>query len=147
MSYIANSDIELRLGTARYVQLTDDAGTGSANTAVADEVRLGAEGEVDSYLAQRHAVPIDLTAHAELAAPLASATLDLAEYRLFARRRAVPVDVIGKRDATLAWLGRVARGEVSLPSLTELASNPASGIRAAAVGEERTLSREELAGF
>ena len=46
MSYITNDDMELRLGTARYVQLTDDAGTGSANTAVAVEVpQRGQTGE------------------------------------------------------------------------------------------------------
>ena len=48
MSYITNSDIELRLGTSRYIQLTDDTGSGSADTNIVDEARQGAEGEVDS---------------------------------------------------------------------------------------------------
>ena len=37
MAYVTNSDIEERLGTAAYVQLTDDAGTGSADTDKVDE--------------------------------------------------------------------------------------------------------------
>ncbi len=147
MSYITNSDIETRLGTTRYVQLTDDAGTGSANTAVADEVRLGAVGEVDSYLAPRYAVPIDLVTHVETAGPIKSAALDLAEYRLHARRREVPVGVIGKRDTTLAWLRNIAAGEASLPSVAELPANAAAGPRATTTGAARVLSREELEGF
>ena len=62
MSYLANSDIEKRLGAAAYVQLTDDEGTGSANQDRVDEARLGAEGEANSYLARRYAVPVDLSA-------------------------------------------------------------------------------------
>ena len=147
MSYIINSDVELRLGTARYVQLTDDAGTGSANTAVVDEARLGAEGIVNSYLAQRYAVPIDLNTHPQVAAVLKSTTLDLVEYRLHARRRQVPVDVIAKRDAATAWLQRVARGETALPSVAPISPNAAAGLRAATTGEDRLLSRDELSGF
>ncbi len=147
MSYIVNDDIELRLGTARYVQLTDDAGTGSANAAVADEARLGAEGEVDSYLSRRYAVPIDLVAHPEVSGVLLSVSLDLAEYRLHARRREVPVDVIGKRDTALGWLRRVSTGDTSLPSVAELAANPAAGLGAASIGDERALSRDELSEF
>ena len=62
MAYISNEEIETRLGSSVYVQLTDDAGTGSADEAVVDEARAGAEGEVDAYLARRFAVPIDLAA-------------------------------------------------------------------------------------
>jgi phage gp36-like protein len=147
MSYITNGDIDLRLGTARYIELTDDAGTGSANVAVADESRLGAEGEVDSYLGQRYAVPIDLAVHPEAAGVLKSVTLDLVEFRLHARRRDVPVSVIAKRDAGLTWLGRVARGETALPSAAPISPNPAAGLRSASRGDERTLSRDELSEF
>ncbi|MEE9296420.1 MAG: DUF1320 domain-containing protein [Phycisphaerae bacterium] len=147
MSYISNSDIELRLGTARYTQLTDDTGSGTPDTDVADEARQGAEGEVDSYLAQRYRVPIDLVVHEEAASVLKSVSLDLVEYRLHARRRAVPVEVINKRDAALSWLQRVAGGEASLPAVTPIEPNPALGLRAATTGEERTFSRDELQGL
>lgn len=145
--YTTNNEIELRLGTARYIQLTDDAGTGSANEAVVDEARLGAEGEVDSYLAQRYAVPIDLAQHPQVAAVLKSLTLDLVEHRLYGRRPPIPSDILAKRDAALIHLQRVARGEAMLPAAGEIESNPASGIRAAAIGDERILSRDELADF
>jgi phage gp36-like protein len=50
MAYITSADVEQRMGHLAYVQLTDDAGTGSANEAIVAEARSGAEGEVNSYL-------------------------------------------------------------------------------------------------
>ena len=86
MAYITNADIEERLGSDTYVQLTDDDGDQVADVGVVDEARLGAEGEVNSYFARRYQVPIDLSVHGDLADLLASITLDLVEYRLRARR-------------------------------------------------------------
>lgn len=147
MSYVTNEDIELRVGSARYIQLTDDAGAGSANTAVVDEACRGAEGEVDSALAQRYAVPIDVLAHPEAAALLRSVTLDMIEYRLHARRRDVPSDVIAKRGAAVEWLARVGRGEAALPSVAPISPGAPQGPRASITGEPRMLSRDELSGF
>jgi phage gp36-like protein len=141
VSYITNSDIELRLGTTRYVELTDDAGTGSPNPAVADEARLGAEGEVNSYLAQRYAVPVNIATYTDAGGAIKSAALDLTEHRLHARRRDVPGYVTQKRDAAIRWLQAVAGGSASLPTV------PTIGLRAAATGEERVMSRDELEGL
>ncbi len=144
MAYVTNADIEDRLGPKAYVELTDDEGTGSANTDRVDEARLGAEGEVDSYLARRHAVPIDVTGQEELAGTLASITLDLAAFRLHCRRPPVPEDVLGRRDRAAAWLRQVASGEVVLPSGSELPGNPARGIEAKVLGHRRVLTEEEM---
>ncbi|NUQ48213.1 MAG: DUF1320 domain-containing protein, partial [Phycisphaerae bacterium] len=98
MPYITDDDIKARLGPAAYVQLTDDEGTGVENLERLAEARLGAIGEADSYLAGRYAVPVDLTAHPELAAVLRSFVLDLAAYRLHQRRPPVPPDVVRRHD-------------------------------------------------
>ena len=147
MPYVTNNDIETRLGTERYVQLTDDSGTGSANQAVVGEAREGAEREVDSYLARRYAVPLDVSANTELAGLLTTIVLDLVEFRLHARRPPVRADVTVKRDAAVKWLTRAAAGTVEPPSATPLAANPATGFRAATTGDDRVLSREELEGY
>jgi phage gp36-like protein len=147
MSYVTNSDIETRLGSERYVQLTDDAGSGAADLAVVAEARDGAEREADSYLARRYAVPIDLSANAEPAALLTTVVLDLIEYRLHTRRPPVPADVVAKRTATIKWLEQIAAGTVELPSVTPLNANPAKGWGAATTGDARVLSRKELAGY
>jgi len=144
MSYASNGDVEQRLGSTAYVQLTDDSGSGSANEDRVAEARLGAEGEVNSYLGRRYAVPVDVGTHEELAAVLKSVTLDLVEYRLHARRPPVPDEVRRKRDSAVKWLERAASGEVVLPASSELEGNPASGVSGEVVGPARVLSREEL---
>lgn len=141
MAYITNADIQTRLGNATYVQLTDDNGDGTADTAVVDEARIAAEGELDSYLAVRHSVPIDITNHPELAGLLESAALDLAEYRLRLRRPPLSDDARRRRDQTVEWLRHIADGTVALPSLVAPAGK---GTVARASGAARVLSRAEL---
>ncbi len=144
MAYITNADIEERLGSAAYVQLTDDDGDGQADVGVVDEARLGAEGELNSYFARRYDVPIDLTAHPDLADLIKSFTLDLVEYRLRSRRPPVPQDITRRRADAVEWLTCVADGRVELPSATGVAASTARGPIAATLGNERVLSRDEL---
>ena len=146
MAYISNADIEERVGSATYVQLADDDGDGVADVAVVEEARRGAEGEVNSYLARRYEVPINLSAHAELAGLLTSVTLDLAELRLRSRRPPVPETALVQRDRAIEWLRRVAEGAIDLPSVLPLASSSIRGLRAASTGGVRVLSREEMSG-
>jgi phage gp36-like protein len=145
MAYVTNEQIETRLGSAPFVQLTDDAGSGSADLAVVDAARQAAEGEADSYLARRYAVPIDVNVQGELSALLTGVVLDLVEYRLHARRPPIPPDVGTRRTAAVRWLEQVAAGAVDLPSAAALSPNPARGIVAAVRGDTRVLSRSELA--
>ena len=146
MGYITNSDIEERLGSVAYVQLADDDGNGVADVGVVDEARLGAEGEVNSYLGRRYSVPVSLTTHPDLADVLASFTLDLAEYRLRLRRPPVPDDARRRRDQAIEWLTRVAEGRIELPSAVGVAASTARGTIAAVTGEKRVLTRDELNG-
>ncbi len=146
MNYITNSDIELRLGHAGYVHLSDDDGDGAADEDVVNEARAAAEGELDSYLAFRHATPIDLVAHPELAGLLKSVALDLAEYRLRLRRPPVGEDARRRRDETIEWLRRIADGTVALPATGDLPGPTSRGPIAEVLGSERLLSRDELEG-
>jgi phage gp36-like protein len=144
VAYITNSDIEKRLGHAAYVQFTDDFGSGSADDAVVDEARAGAEGEVDSYLARRYAVPIDLATNPELGPLLVSTTLDLAEYRLRLRRPPVAAESRAAHDAAVAWLQMVARGEIDLPVRAALPASPSQEYLGRSCGSNRILTDEEL---
>ena len=146
MAYITNADIEERVGSATYVQLTDDDGDGIADVGVVEEARLGAEGEVNSYLVRRYEVPIDLSTHSELAGMLASIALDLAELRLRSRRPPVPEAALRRRDQAVEWMTRVAEGAIDLPSVVPLASSTVRGLRAASTGDDRVLSRDEMSG-
>jgi len=144
MSYVTNTQIETRLGTAAYVQLTDDDGDQQADAAVVDEARLGAEGEVESYLARRYAVPIDLTQHPEVGDVLASIVLDLVELRLRSRRPPIPEVTLKRHADALQWLRDVADGLVELPSVTPLAGSALHGPSVLSTSEPQTLSRDEL---
>lgn len=144
MAYITNNDIQERLGNQTYVQLTDDDGDGQADVGVVDEARLAAEGEVNSYLARRYQVPVDLAVHADLAGLLASVTLDLVEFRLRARRPPVSTAAVMLNARALDWLAAVAEGRLALPTATEVTGTTSSGPVAEARGSKRLLSREEL---
>lgn len=144
MGYIANTDIEKRLGAATYVQLTDDDGNGVGDAAVVDEARLAAEGEVDSYLGRRYAVPISLVSFPELAGLLRSAALDLAELRLRSRRPPAPPEAIRRAAETVEWLRRIGSGELALPTAAEVPTTTARGPIAKAAGNPRVLTTQEL---
>jgi len=144
MSYVDSTQIETRLGSATYVQVADDDGDQQADTPVVDEARLGAEGEVDSYLARRYAVPIDLAQHPEVGDVLASIVLDLVELRLRSRRPPVPGVTLKRHADALQWLRDVAAGRIDLPSVAPIAGAAVRGPAVLSSSEPRTLSRDEL---
>lgn len=121
MSYIVNQDIIDRVGNDTAAQLTTDSGTTPDQT-VLDKIRLNSEGEANSYLSKRYAVPVDLTAHADLAEALKGFVLDIAVYRLSLRRLPVPKDYEQARNNAIKWFERVAKGEVHLPAAVTPAS-------------------------
>jgi phage gp36-like protein len=128
------------------VQLADDDGDAVADAAVVDEAREGAEGEVNTYLAPRYRVPIDLGVYPELSGLIKAVVLDVAEFRLRTRRPPVAEDARRRYEQTVEWLKRIADGVVVLPALTQLASPTNRGLHAAVRGETRVLSHDELAG-
>lgn len=144
MSYATNADLQQRLGTTLYTQLTDDTGSGVPDENKATEARLGAEGEMDSYFARRYAVPVAIGGRPELTGVLRSIALDLAEYRLRCRRPPVDAEARRRQEAAVTWLRRVAAGEALLPSSTTLTPNVASGLIAATAGGPRRLTADEM---
>ena len=147
MSYATNADVQQRMSNAVYIQLTDDAGTGIADEAKVTEARMAAECEVNSYLGRRYQVPVDVDVFTELQPLLRSVTLDLAEYRLHARRPAVPADVAAKRAAAVDWLGKIANGTALLPAVSELPSRASEGIVAEVSGTPRMWSSDEASSL
>jgi len=144
MAYITNADIQSLIGDAAYVELTDDSGSGSADETKVDAARLAAEGEANSYFAVRYRVPIDVSSEPDLAEALRGFVLDLAAYRLHGRRPPVPPDVLRRRDEAVAWLGRVASGDVRLPSALALPENSNVQTFGEAIGPQRTMTRSTL---
>ena len=144
MSYLTNSDITNWMGSAAVIQLTDDAGTGSADDSRITEARQGAEAEANSYLATRYATPVILTGESEVAAVLRAFVLELAAYRLHGRRPPIPTDVVRRRGEAVEWLARVASGLVQLPAVAAPAGPTSLGTVADAAGGERVMTRAAL---
>jgi len=147
MAYITNTDIQMRVGAAAYIQLADDDGDNIADVAVVDEVRLAAEGEVNSYLAARYQVPINVATHGDLLDMLKSVALDVAEYRLRLRRPPVADDAGKRYDQTIAWLTRIAKGVIALPAAASVSANNAQGTIAITTGDKRILTRDEFRDY
>jgi phage gp36-like protein len=144
MSYITNTDIELYLGTQTYIQLTDDTGTGSADVNKVNQARLGAEGEVNSYLATRYRAPVNITGEAETGEVIKTFVLDLVSYRLHCRRPPVLDDVVRRHEEAVAWLNGVASGQVQLPSTVALPATASIGIVGESRKADRKMTRDEL---
>jgi phage gp36-like protein len=144
MAYVTNTDIEERLGTAAYIQLTDDTGSGSADLDKIDEARAGAEAEANSYFASRYRVPVDATSEPQVLAAIKSVVLDLIAYRLHGRRPPIPADIVRRRSEAVAWLAQVGLGAAALPSAIALAENPAGGIVIETSGPARIMTRDSL---
>ncbi len=144
MAYVTVQDVEERLGSSAYVELTDDSGSGQADLDKVNEAIGGAEGEVDSYLGRRYAVPVQIAGFPMIAALLKTIVLDLVEYRLRGRRSVVSAGVERRRREAVEWLARVAAGEVVLPAATPLPETEALGLLGRAVGEPRQRTRREL---
>lgn len=121
MAYVVNQDIIDRVGTATAAQLTTDSGSTPDSDAL-DEVRLAAEGEANGYIAKRYAVPVDLSAHADLAGTLAGFVLDIAVYRLFSRRPPPADNYKTSRDEAVKWFLAISEGKVKLPAAVTPAS-------------------------
>ena len=147
MGYITNQDIEERLGTQLYIQLTDDTGSGVEDEDKVTEARLAAEGEVDSYVGRRYCVPVETVSQAEVLNILKSVTLDLATFRLYLRKPPMAKEVEAQHEAVLAWLKDVAEGRAVLPATAELPEAVAGGVRAQACGSKRALSRRLMKDF
>ena len=137
MAYISNQDLIDRVGSTRAAELTTDSGS-TPDADKVTEARLGAEGEVNGYLARRYAVPINLTAHPDLAAALKSITLDVAAYRLHTLRQPVPEEVSSVRKMAIEWCSKVSRGEIVLPAAATPASATADSPTVSWGGKART---------
>lgn len=127
--------------------LAGSADTGSADTAVLDEVIGKAEGEVDASAAQKFSVPLDVAGDVVLGNWIKSITLDLAVANLHARSGNVPEPIAVDRDHVRAWLKELAMGTVQLPSArteaTTVSRDPVStwGIAGTGANSQRVFTR------
>lgn len=140
MAYVTAADFIARFGTREHDQLV---GAAVADGRVFDTIAADASAVVDSYLASRpgrtYALPL-----VSLPPRVLEIAADLVRFELYAAK--ATEEVVRRRDAAIAFLEKIASGELTMAGLTpEPAPGEVTGIQYAA--RERVFSDDALAGF
>lgn len=150
MSYATLDDLKQRLGTSIYGKLTDrDAGT-TADDDVGQEILDGAHGTVNSYLAKRFKVPVDVSSDTARAQFLRRHTLNVAEFDAWQGnpfRKDISERVKFSYQDSIKRLGDIAAGKSELPGATPIASATSTGPTATAIGNARIFTEDGLTGI
>lgn len=143
MAYATEAEMLARFGFDQIVRVTDDTGAYVAINSARLQTRLDdAAAEIDSYLAGRVALP--LTPVPQILVRLAC---DIAWYHLLGDRGGEIEAARARYTDAVAFLRRVASGEVSLGDETPgTAAEPTAGTPLVAT-PGRTFDRDSLAGF
>jgi phage gp36-like protein len=144
---ITLDDLKNALPQDVLLYLVDEEGAGTLSPdgeARAQAALREAWGEVESYLAQRYALPLPT-----LPEVLRAKAVDIAVYRLMMRRGIRPGSpdeaVVERYRAAVSFLRDVATGKASLP--LPPTSQPAQPKGGAKIRGERTFSRKSLEDF
>ena len=138
MAYCTRQDLVARIGEPLLVELSDLEREGVSNEARIAAAIADATAEIDSYARARYDVP--LSPVPEVVRALA---VDLVVYRLLAARgfdkASADEAVVDKHKAAVAWLQRLASGQVTLG-----VERPAKDQGATVVAPGRVFSRRTL---
>lgn len=138
-NYASTTELSARFGSTEEVAFaTDSTDPTTPVTAVLTEAIGAAEGEMNSYIGKRYAVPAS-TSDAEVDELLTSCALDMAKFHLLNRKPGTPEQVTAQYERRVAWLKMIANGEVVLPGTTTLASTTSRNPLASWTDSERVL--------
>lgn len=140
MAYCNLDDIKKMLPEANLVQLTDDEQSGVINEDRIGEAIEQAEGEIDSYLQGRYAVPIS-----PVPSLINKLAVDIAIYNLYSR---IPEEIPSTRAEryknAVRILEGIAKGLISIGAEEPAASDQD---QARIEAKDRIFTREKLKGF
>ena len=121
-NYATTADLIARFeSTVALAHLTDSVDDGAADTDVLDEVINDAEGEIDSYMGGKYAIPVDVSLSTVLAARMKSMTLNIATWNLTAIRGDIVSDSKTRaHELLIEYLTKMSTGELSMPSATPI---------------------------
>ena len=119
MSYCTQADIVRRIGTDDLVKLSDYDGDGSPDAAVVTQAIEDAQGDIDSYLETKFAVPVTPTPDV-----LRKHCVTMAIYYLQLGRDSVTEHYRKAYEDILKWLKDVVAGTATLGSGTTPAASP-----------------------
>jgi phage gp36-like protein len=137
VTYAVQQDLIDRFGDAEMKAVADRDRNGVIDTVVVDKALTDADGEINGYLARRHALPL-----ASVPDHVKKVACDLA--RLFLHAANPPEYVLTAARDARAWLRDVANGIVELGVSPPPAAAPGG---AAIAGPARTFSAETMKGL
>jgi phage gp36-like protein len=105
MAYCTEDDLLQMIPASELAALTTESGD-EPDAEVVNGAINKADGEIDSYVGSRYAVPLS-----PVPAQVQALSVDLALHHLYARRSIVPPVRKEKYEAAVAWLRQVAAGE------------------------------------
>jgi phage gp36-like protein len=108
VAYATQADMVDEFGELELAQLTDRISASAIDAEVLKQALDSATEEIDSYLAARYTVPLEM-----IPAALVPKCADIARYRLY--KDAPPDVVIERYKMAIRWLENVAKGLIALP--------------------------------
>jgi len=145
MSYAAPSELALRYGVDRLVDLTDGDGVGLSDDRMIAAALVDASAEIDGYLSVRYQLPLP-----KVPALLGRLACDMAIYRLLGLRRMGDIEDARKRyEDARRLLEGIASGKVALglPAALPEAQRPGLSLAAAQGGPAATFGRTGMGGW
>ena len=140
MPYATQADLLNQITQTELVQLTDDTGAGSVDSAKVDSALNAASATIDAYAGARYTLPLQSSEKVKQLA------VDLAIYELEKRRRRLRDATLAARDAALSFLRDLAarRAVLDQPSGAPAQQTEADVKK---TDQERVFSDENLEGF
>jgi phage gp36-like protein len=125
MDYTSQQAILAKMSTQGLTAATDDAGSGSLDTGVLEDVITDANNAIDGYLEATYALPLPT-----IPSKVAHAALIFACESLYQRRLAPEEKNIFSQEANFLrkWLEQISTGEISLGLTIPKAVPPVVGI-------------------
>ena len=114
MAYVTSTQIVARLGNDTAVRLTTDSGS-TVDKGLIDKLMSEVEGDIDQALRARTAQTITQALYPQTFAMLRGKATAIVIFRLASRRPPVADDWKKLNDEAVAWLEKLAKGEVALP--------------------------------
>src|SRR3972149_1019378 len=133
MPYATQADLLNQITQAELVQLTDDTGSGSVDSAKVDSALNAASATIDAYAGARYTLPLQSSEKVK------QVCVDLAIYELEKRRRRVRDATLAARDAALAFLRDLAQPPGAPAQQTEADVKKTE--------QDRVFSDDNLEGF
>ena len=126
MAYATLEQLASLFGAEEIRALSDRAGTGVLDEEVVRDALARASSEVDSYLADRYATPLD--GEGPVPAVVVSVTGDIARYRLTGGDVRESDPIRQRYVQAMGWLRDVADGRASVPGLPPAGETPGGAV-------------------